>query len=104
MSSFLSSRWERAGLVGARVLASLFGVWCFVFGFVVFSIGAGRIVGLSYEDAQTLGYLLAFVLFTAMFLWCYVVPSLWRVWGVLLGGAGVMALLGWCLLQWAGPH
>ncbi|MDO5102105.1 MAG: iron uptake protein [Lautropia sp.] len=104
MAGFLSSRWGRGGQIGARVLASLVGVWCFVFGFVVFCIGAGRVMGLSYEDAQTLGHLLAFLVFTAMFLWCYVAPELRRVWGVLLGGAGLMGLLGWCLLQWAGPY
>lgn len=84
----------RAELV-LRITASLLGGYAFVWGFVALGTIVGIAAGLSYGEAQTLMYLLAFLLFTAVFCWAYVAKSVFRVWAVLGGGGVVMTAIAW---------
>lgn len=83
--------------VGSRVAASLLGSYAFVFGFTTLGTVLGVAAGMPYGDAQTLLYLLAFLLFLSCFCWAFVPVSGARVWTVLLGGGAVMAGAGWLL-------
>jgi hypothetical protein len=73
----------------ARTAASLFGSYAFVWGFASLGIALGVLAGMPYGEAQTLVFLLAFLVFVTCFCWAFVAASLARVWTVLLGGAAV---------------
>jgi hypothetical protein len=85
--------------VGSRVAASLLGSYAFVWGFTTLGIALGVLAGMPFGDAQTLLYLLAFLVFVTCFCWTYVEASAARVWSVLLGGGAAMTGAGW-LLSW----
>lgn len=94
-----SSPLRKIDIVG-RVLTSLLGSYVFVWGFVSFVIALGVKV-LSFSDARTLAFLLAFLVFLASFCWVFVAKSLLRVWGVLLGGGGFLTGAAWLLTRGA---
>lgn len=81
----------------SRVAASLLGGWFFTWGFVVLAIASLVASGMPFGDARTLAYLLAFLVFLALFLWSFAAASAARVWLVLAGGglgmAGAASLL-----------
>lgn len=85
--------------VGSRVAASLVGSYAFVFGFVSLGTVLGVAAGMPYGEAQTLFYLLAFLLYVACFCWAFLPASGARVWSVLLGGGLAMTGSGWLLSQ-----
>lgn len=85
--------------VAGRIAASLIGVWMFTWGFVAFGISALVSAGLPYDDATTLLYLLAFIVFLVLFLWTYTASSLRRVWLVLAGSGGAMTLAAWLITR-----
>ncbi len=91
--------WRRRAAIASRVLAALVGGWLFAWGFVVLGIALGRRVGLSYEDAQTLSWLLVFLVYVATACWSIAAASALRVWGVLVGGGAAMTGAGWWLLR-----
>jgi len=84
------------GPVVSRIAASVLGGWAFVWGCVTLGIALLLRAGLTYADARTLTYLLAFLVYLAAFCWAFAARSAWRVWGVLLGGGAAMtALAAW---------
>lgn len=86
-----------AAHVAARVGASLLGSYVFVWGFISLGIVLGVAAGMPYGEAQTLLYLLAFVLFLPCFFWAFVAASLVRAWAVLAGGGVVLTSAAWLL-------
>jgi hypothetical protein len=86
----------------SRVAASLFGGYAFTWGFVTLSIALLLVVGMPYNEAQTLVYLLAFLVLLFVFCWSFVASSLARVWFVLAGGGSVMTFAAWLLSS--APH
>jgi hypothetical protein len=87
---------SRAHVV-ARVGASLFGGYLFVWGFTTLGIALAVGAGLPYGEATQLFHLLAFLVFLAVFCWTFAAASLARVWAVLGGGGASMAVLAWAL-------
>ena len=85
--------------VASRVLAAFGGGWLFAAGFVTLALALGRLAGLSYADAQTLAWLLAFPLFVATICWAVAAASGARVWAVLVGGGLAMTALGTWLVR-----
>jgi hypothetical protein len=85
--------------VASRVAAAVLGGYAFVWGFTVLVIALGLTGGLPYDDAKTLAYLLAFLVFLATFCWTFATASLKRVWLVLAAGAALMSLAAWVLLR-----
>jgi hypothetical protein len=81
------------------VAASVLGGYVFVWGLV--SAGTALLVkaGLSYGEAQTALYLLAFLVYLACFCWAIAATSLTRVWSVLAGGGLGMTVLAWLLAR-----
>lgn len=83
--------------VASRVAASLLGGYAFVWGFVTLGISLLVAAGMAYAEAQTLVYLLAFLVFLAAFCWTFAAASLARVWAVLAGGGAAMTAAAWAL-------
>ncbi len=83
--------------VAARVAASLLGGYAFVWGFTTLGIVLGLALGMPYAEAQTLLYLLAFLVFLICFCWAFVARSIARVWAVLAGGGALMTGAAWLL-------
>ena len=83
--------------VASRVAASLLGSYAFVWGLAAFGIALAVAAGMPYEDAQTLLYLLAFLLYLASFCWAISARSLLKVWTVLAGGGATLTAAAWFL-------
>lgn len=83
----------------SRVVASLLGSYCFVWGFITLGIAIGLMLGVAYSEIQMLMFLLAFLVFLGAFLWTFAAASLWRVWLVLAGGGMAMSGAAWFLTQ-----
>lgn len=86
-----------APAIVSRIAASLLGGHAFVWGFVSLGIAVGVTAGMPYEEAQTLLFLLAFLVFLASFCWSYAVASVRVVWLALGGGGAAMAAAAWLL-------
>ena len=83
--------------VVSRVAASLLGSYAFVWGLAALGIALAVAAGMAYEDAQTLLYLLAFLLCLACFCWAISARSLVKVWAVLAGGGAALTAAAWFL-------
>lgn len=85
--------------VVSRVAASLLGGYAFVWGFTSLGIALGVAAGTDYHEAETLMYLLAFLVFLVAFCWSFVAASLPRVWAVLAGGGALMTSVAWLVTR-----
>lgn len=81
----------------SRVAASLLGGYAFTWGFSVFGIALLVLAGMTYHEAATLIYILAFLVFLVVFCWAFAAARLTRVWGVLAGGGAAMTVAAWML-------
>ena len=88
--------------ITTRVAAGIAGGWAFVWGFVTLGIATLLRAGMSYQDAMTLAYLLAFLVYLVAFCWAFATTSATRAWVVLAGGGAAMTGLAWALLRL--PH
>jgi hypothetical protein len=89
---------SRAQIV-SRIAAGVFGGYAFVWGFTTLTIALALSAELSYLEAQTTAYLLAFLLFLGAFLWAFAARRVARVWAVLGGGGVLMTALAWALTR-----
>ncbi|MBB6092542.1 apolipoprotein N-acyltransferase [Povalibacter uvarum] len=85
--------------IALRIIGAVGGGWLFVWGFTTLGIALGIATGMPYDEARTLLYLLAFVVFLVAFCWSFVTASIARVWLVLAGGGAVMTGGAWLLLR-----
>lgn len=83
----------------SRIAASVLGGYAFVWGFTTLAITLGVAAGMRYVEAQTLAFLLAFLVFLACFCWSYVASSATRVWVVLAGGGALMTCAAWLTMR-----
>lgn len=81
----------------SRFAASLFGGYLFAWGVTVFGIAGLVALGVDFHEAETGMFMLAILVFLAMFLWSFAASSLLRVWLVLVGGGAAMIGLGLAL-------
>lgn len=95
MASAFLGQWS----IASRVAASLLGSYAFMWGFTTLGIALLVLAGMPYNEAQTLLYLLAFLVFLATFCWTFVAASVARAWVVLGGGGAVMTLAAWALAR-----
>ncbi len=89
---------SRAHVV-SRVLASLVGGYAFVWGFTTLTTVAGVLAGMAYEGAQTLAYLVAFLVYLGCFLWAFAASNLFGVWLTLGGGGAALTGAAWLLAR-----
>lgn len=85
--------------VTSRVAASLLGGYAFVWGFTTLLIALALTVGQPFDEARTLAYLLAFLVYLGVFLWAFTASRLALVWLVLAGGGAAMTGVAWWLTQ-----
>ncbi len=81
----------------ARIAAAMLGGYAFCWGFVALFIASMFAAGMPFHDAESLSYMLAFLLFLGLFLWAFAARSLARVWGVLAGGGALMSAAAWLI-------
>ena len=93
MNTAIPSRVE----IISRIAASLIGGYAFVWGFTTLGIALGVAAGMPYAEAQTLLYLLAFVVFLVAFCWAFAAAGVLRIWAVLAGGGIAMTAAAWML-------
>lgn len=85
--------------IAARVAAALVGGYAFVWGFTTLGIAALVAAGVDFDEARTLVYLLAFLVFLAAFCWAHAVRSVGAAWAVLGGGGLAMTAAAWLLVR-----
>jgi len=85
----------------SRVLASVLGSYAFAWGFTTLGVALAVALGMPFDDARTLLFLLVFPVYLACFCWTYGVRRVSRVWAVLAGGGTIMTLAGWLLARGA---
>jgi len=81
----------------SRIAAGFVGGYFFVWGCITLGISLGMVMGMDYQQAQTLMFLLAFIIYLITFCWTFAAKNIVVVWTVLLGGGITMSLLGWWL-------
>ncbi|WP_437937115.1 iron uptake protein [Sorangium sp. So ce341] len=81
--------------LASRVGASLLGSYGFVWGFVTLGMALGVAAGMPFEEAQTLSFLIAFLVFLGCFCWAFTARSVLLVWLVFAAGAAAMSVVGW---------
>lgn len=85
-----------------RTTAALLGGYAFVWGFASLTTVLGVSSGLSYGDARTLAFLLAFLVYLTCFLWAFAASRMALVWAVLGGGGALMTGTALLLLRTRG--
>lgn len=80
-----------------RFAAAIFGGYVFAYGFVALSTLFGFGLGLGFFEAETLSWLLSFLVYLGVLLWAFVPGPTWVVWLVLGGGGSVMGAAAWML-------
>ncbi|MDZ7925408.1 MAG: iron uptake protein [Marinagarivorans sp.] len=94
--SSLNLRYTAAVLV-ARIVASLLGVYVFIWGIMALGITGLVAMGVDYEEAYLLFKLSAFLVFLALFLWCYATQGVLKLWLIFVGGGTLMIALAWLI-------
>jgi len=84
------NRRDHAALV-ARILLAVIGGYAFCWGVIALCAAATFPLGAEFHDGETLGSIVAFLAYPAVFLWAFAARSLWRVGAVLAGGGTLMA-------------
>jgi hypothetical protein len=79
----------------SRIAAGMLGGYAFTWGFIALGIGLLFAAGMPFHDAESLSYILAFLIFLIAFLWAFAAASLARVWLVLAGGGALMTGAAW---------
>lgn len=83
--------------ITGRVATGLIGSWLFTWGFVVLGVVLLTAAGMGYGDAQTLMFLLAFIVYLVAMLWSFAAASLARVALLLFGSGALMTGLAWLM-------
>jgi len=78
--------------LAVRILLAVGGGYVFCWGVVALCAAATFPLGAEFHDGETLGSILALLLYPAAFLWAFAARSLWWAGAVLLGGGALMAV------------
>jgi hypothetical protein len=77
--------------LAARILLAVLGGYAFCWGVIALCAAGTFPLGAEFHDGETLGSILALLVYPAAFLWAFAARSLWRVGTVLVGGGALMA-------------
>lgn len=80
------------GALAIRLLLAVLGGYTFCWGVIALCAAGTFPLGAAFHDGETLGSILALLLYPAAFLWAFAARSLWLVGGVLLVGGIAMAV------------
>ncbi len=75
--------------LAARILLAVLGGYAFCWGVVALFAAAAFALGAEFHDGETLGSILALLLYPAVFLWAFAARSL-RLAGTVLVGSGAL--------------
>lgn len=75
----------------ARLALAVLGGYAFCWGLIALCAAGAFPLGVEFHDGETLGRLIALLLYPAAVLWAFAARSLGRVGAVLLGGGALMA-------------
>lgn len=81
----------------SRFAGAIVGGYVFAYGFVAASTLAGLNAGLSFNEAQSLAYLLGFIVYLVALLWAFTPKRTLWVWLALGGGGLAMSAAAWAL-------
>lgn len=84
-------------MVVSRVALAVLGGYAFVWGVVTFVTVLLVGVGQGYHEALNFTYLLAFLIYLAVFCWAFATRDLPRAWLMLAGGAALITGAAWLL-------
>lgn len=85
---------QSAGIV-IRIGAGMLGGYSFTWGFMALTISLLFAADVDLDDAETLSYILGFIIFLVIFLWAFAARSVARVWLLLAGGGALMTGTAW---------
>lgn len=77
--------------LAGRILLAVLGGYVFCWGVVALCAAGTFPLGAEFHDGETLGSILALLVYPAAFLWAFAARSLWRAGAVLVGGGALMA-------------
>lgn len=84
------NRRDHTALAG-RILLAICGGYAFCWGVIALCAAGTFPLGAEFHDGETLGSILALLIYPAAFLWALAARSLWLVGTVLVGGGALMA-------------
>lgn len=76
----------------SRVLAAVLGGYALIWGIAAFGMTALVMLGVDFHDAEAGMFMLAFLIYPAVFLWAFAARSLLLIWLTLLLTAPVLLL------------
>ena len=77
--------------LSARILLAILGGYGFCWGVIALCAAVTFPLGAEFHDGETLGSILALLVYPVAFLWAFAARSLWRAGAVLVGGGALMA-------------
>lgn len=84
--------------IGSRIAAALLGGYVFTWGLIALGVALLFAAGMEFHDAESLGYIIGFLVYLTVFLWAFASRYLKRVW-LLLAGGGVLMTASASLIQ-----
>lgn len=82
----------------ARIAAAILGGYVFTWGFIALGVALLFAAGMEFHDAESLGYIIGFLIYLTAFLWAFANRKLKPVWFLLVGG-GVFMTISASLIQ-----
>lgn len=77
--------------LAVRGLLAILGGYAFCWGVIALCAAGTFLLDEEFHDGETLGSILALLIYPAAFLWAFAARSLWRAGAVLVGGGALMA-------------
>jgi len=78
--------------VTSRIGAAILGGYVFTWGLIALGVALLFAAGMEFHDAESLGYIIGFLVYLTVFLWAFATRHLKRVWLLLAGGGVLMAV------------
>jgi hypothetical protein len=78
-------------VLAARIVLAVGGGYAFCWGLIGLCAAGTFPMGAEFHDGETLGAILALLVYPAAFLWAFAARSLWRVAAMLVGGGALVA-------------
>lgn len=76
----------------ARIAAAILGGYVFTWGFIALCVALLFAAGMEFHDAESIGFIVGYLLYLTVFLWAFASRTLKPVWLLLVGGGVLMAL------------
>lgn len=78
--------------LSSRIAAAILGGYVFTWGLIALGVALLFAVGMEFHDAESLGYIIGFLVYLVVFLWAFASSRLNYVWLLLVGGGALMTV------------